>query len=66
MENTTLSTAQNLLNDMLLFDAKTLLKFAKLQIEEIAASLCDQTLRNFSRFFKSQAGITPKEHLNIN
>ena len=56
-------TAQDLLNDMLILEAKNLLKFSNLQIAEIAVKLCDQTPSNFSRFFKGQTGISPKEYL---
>lgn len=65
VKNNTNRTAQDLLNEMLILEAKTLLKFSNLQIAEIAANLCDQTPSNFSRFFKKQTGITPKEYLNM-
>ncbi|MDH4461230.1 MAG: AraC family transcriptional regulator [Flectobacillus sp.] len=41
------------------------MKFSKLQISEIAVNLFDQTPSNFSRFFKSQTGITPKQYLEM-
>jgi AraC family transcriptional regulator, transcriptional activator of pobA len=46
-------------------EAKTLLKFSKLQIAEIAVRLCDQTPSNFARFFKNQTGLTPKQYLEL-
>ncbi len=55
-------TAQNLLNQMMILEAKSLLKYTSLQISEIADRLCNQTPSNFSRFFKSQTGISPKEY----
>ena len=58
-------TSQDLLNEMLILEAKTLLKYSNLQIAEIAIKLCDQTPSNFTRFFKSQTGITPKEYLEL-
>jgi YesN/AraC family two-component response regulator len=58
-------TAQELLNEMLVLEAKTLLKYSNLQISEIAVSLFDQTPSNFSRFFKKQTGITPKQYLEL-
>lgn len=58
-------TAQNLLNEMIILEAKTLLKFSNLQIAEIAVRLCDQTPSNFARFFKNQTGITPKQYLEL-
>jgi AraC-like DNA-binding protein len=65
VKNSTNRTAQDLLNEMLILEAKTLLKFSKLQISEIAVNLFDQTPSNFSRFFKSQTGITPKQYLEM-
>lgn len=65
VKNSTNRTAQDLLNEMLTLEAKTLLKFSNLQISEIAVKLFDQTPSNFSRFFKSQTGITPKQYLEM-
>jgi AraC family transcriptional regulator, transcriptional activator of pobA len=56
-------TAQQLLNEMLILEAKTLLKYSNLQIAEIAIKLCDQSPSNFARFFKQHTGITPKEYI---
>jgi AraC family transcriptional regulator, transcriptional activator of pobA len=66
VKNSINKTAQDLLNEMLILEAKTLLKFSNLQIAEIAVKLCDQTPSNFSRFFKNQTGISPKEFLELN
>ena len=55
-------TAQDLLNEMLILEAKSLLKYSNLQIAEIAVKLCNQTPSNFARFFKNQTGISPKEY----
>jgi AraC family transcriptional regulator, transcriptional activator of pobA len=65
VKNSINKTAQDLLNEMLILEAKTLLKFSNLQIAEIAVKLCDQTPSNFARFFKNQTGITPKEYLEL-
>jgi AraC family transcriptional activator of pobA len=65
VKNSVNRTAQDLLNEMLILEAKTLLKFSNLQIAEIAVKLCDQTPSNFARFFKSQTGLTPKEYLAL-
>ncbi|MES2796164.1 MAG: helix-turn-helix domain-containing protein, partial [Bacteroidota bacterium] len=65
VKNSINRTAQDLLNEMLILEAKNLLKFSNLQIAEIAANLCDQTPSNFSRFFKKQTGITPKDYLKM-
>jgi AraC family transcriptional regulator, transcriptional activator of pobA len=66
VKNSINKTAQDLLNEMLILEAKTLLKFSNLQIAEVAIKLCDQTPSNFSRFFKNQTGISPKEFLELN
>lgn len=58
-------TAQDLLNEMLILEAKTLLKYSNLQIAEVAVKLCDQSPSNFSRFFKHHTGITPKEFIDM-
>lgn len=58
-------TAQDLLNEMLILEAKSLLKYSNLQIAEIAVKLCNQTPSNFARFFKSQTGVSPKQYLHL-
>jgi len=55
-------TAQELLKEMLILEAKTLIKHSNLNVSEIAVKLCDQTPSNFARFFKKQTGLTPKEY----
>ena len=57
-------SAQEFLNEMLILEAKSLLKYSNLNIAEIAVKLFNQTPSNFSRFFKSQTGLTPKEYNN--
>lgn len=56
-------TAQTVLNEMLILEAKSLLKYSQLSISEIAEQLCKSTPSNFSRFFKSQTGLSPKEYV---
>ncbi len=56
-------TAKNLLNEMLILECKTLLKYSNLTIAQVAAKICSSSASNFSRFFKKQTGITPKEYL---
>ncbi len=58
-------TAQTLLNEMLILEAKSLLKYSNLSISQIAHQLCESTPSNFSRFFKKQTGITPSDYLNL-
>ncbi|MBL7817899.1 MAG: AraC family transcriptional regulator [Saprospiraceae bacterium] len=55
-------SAQDLLNDMIVLEAKVLLKQTDLQISEIAYKLSQQNHSDFSRFFKSKTGMTPKEY----
>lgn len=55
-------SAQDLLNDMIVLEAKVLLKQTDMQISEIAYKLSQQNHSDFSRFFKSKTGITPKEY----
>jgi len=57
-------TAQTLLNEMLVLEAKSLLKYSNLSISQIALQLCDSTPSNFSRFFKNQTGITPSDYMS--
>jgi len=56
-------TAQSLLNEMLIMEAKSLLKYTDLNISEIAEKLCRSTPSNFSRFFKKQTGYTPRDYI---
>ncbi len=55
-------SAQDLLNDMIILEAKVLLKQTDLQINEIAYQLSKKNHSDFSRFFKSKTGMTPKEY----
>ncbi|MGR3811802.1 helix-turn-helix domain-containing protein [Jiulongibacter sp. NS-SX5] len=57
-------TAQELLNELIIMEAKSLLKYSDLQIAEVAVRLCNQNPSNFSRFFKSQTGLSPKAYQN--
>lgn len=63
---TTDKTAQNLLNEMLILEAKSMLKYSGLSISEIAEKLCGRSPSNFTRFFRQQTGLTPKEYINAN
>jgi len=63
IKNTINKTAQNLLNDMLILEAKSLLKYSELSISQIAEQLCRRTPSNFTRFFKNQTGLSPKQYL---
>lgn len=55
-------SAQDLLNDMILLEAKVLLKQSDLPIGEVAFKITKQNPSDFSRFFKAKTGFTPKEY----
>ena len=55
-------SAQDLLNEMLLLEAKVLLKQTDLQISEIAYKLTEQNPGDFGRFFKIKTGMTPSQY----
>lgn len=57
-------SAQSLLFDVLLLEVKVLLKQSNLSINEIAFKLGKKDHSDFSRFFKSKVGMTPKEYRN--
>lgn len=59
-------TAQDLLKEMIVLEAKTLIKHSNLNVSEIAVKLCNQTPSNFARFFRKQTGLTPKEYSQKN
>lgn len=66
VKTATNNTAQHLLKEMLVLEAKTLIKHSNLNVSEIAVKLCNQTPSNFARFFKKQTGLTPKEYSQKN
>lgn len=49
------------IQDRKLLEAKRLLHYSNLQITEIAYDLGYEDIQSFSRFFKTQAGVSPKE-----
>ncbi len=55
-------SAQDLLNEMIILEAKVLLKQTDYPINEIAYKLTQQNHSDFSRFFKLKTGMTPKEY----
>ncbi|WP_247235403.1 AraC family transcriptional regulator [Telluribacter sp. SYSU D00476] len=55
-------TAQELLGDMVVLEAKVLLRQTSLSINEIAFRFSETNSSDFSRFFKSRTGVTPKEY----
>lgn len=55
-------SASDLLQEMLLLEAKVLLKQTNLTVSEIAYKLGRDEVANFNRLFKSKTGMTPKEY----
>lgn len=58
-------SAQDLLMDMLLLEAKVLLSQTGLSIGDIAHKLSEKTPSDFSRFFKAKTGLTPKQYKQL-
>jgi AraC-like DNA-binding protein len=54
-------TAHQMLDEMFILEAKTLLRQSALNISEIAFKIGKRNPSDFSRFFKKQTGLTPKE-----
>ncbi|WP_245859826.1 helix-turn-helix domain-containing protein [Spirosoma aerolatum] len=55
-------TAQELLADMIILEAKVLLKQTVLSVSEIAFKFSETNPSDFARFFKAKTGLTPKEY----
>jgi AraC-like DNA-binding protein len=62
VKSTTGKSAHDLLEEMILLEAKVLLKQTSLNISEIAYKVGKQDPSNFGRFFKTKTGLTPKEY----
>ncbi len=62
---TTGKSAHDLLDDMLLLEAKVLLKQSNLAIAEVAYRIGKSELSDFGRFFKQKTGFTPSEYRKI-
>ena len=54
-------TAKELVRARVLLEAKRLLTDSDLQVKDVAYALRFEEVANFSRFFRQNAGITPKE-----
>lgn len=54
-------SSQELIAEMLLLEAKVLLKQTDLTISEIGFKLSEMNPSDFSRFFKSKTGLTPRQ-----
>ncbi|MDZ7879953.1 MAG: AraC family transcriptional regulator [Saprospiraceae bacterium] len=64
VQATTGRSAQDLLSEMVLLEVKVLLKQTPLSISEIVYKIGKKDPSDFSRFFKNQTGMTPKEYRN--
>lgn len=62
VKNTLGKSAHDLLNEMLLLEAKVLLKQTNLNVTEIAYKIGKNEVTDFARFFKSQTGMKPSEY----
>jgi AraC family transcriptional regulator, transcriptional activator of pobA len=62
VKTTTGKSAQDLLNEMLLLEAKVMLRQTNLSISEVAFKLSERNPSDFSRFFKNKTGFTPKQY----
>jgi AraC family transcriptional regulator, transcriptional activator of pobA len=58
-------SSQELLIEMLILEAKVLIRQTNLSISEIAFKISEKNLSDFSRFFKTYTGLTPKEYRNM-
>ena len=55
-------SAQELLSEMMILEAKVLLKQSSLSVNEIAWKIGKEDASDFIRFFKTKTGITPTEY----
>jgi AraC family transcriptional regulator, transcriptional activator of pobA len=62
---TTGKSAQDLLMEMLLLEAKVLLSQTGLSIGDIAYKLTEKSPSDFSRMFKAKTGMTPKQYKQL-
>lgn len=62
---TTGQSARELLDEMLILEAKVLLVQSTLSISEIAYRIGQQDPSNFSRFFRLKTGLTPKQYRGV-
>lgn len=62
VKQTTNKSARDLLEEMLLLEAKVLLKQTNLTISEIAFRIGRNELSDFTRFFKTKTGLTPSDY----
>ncbi len=61
---TTGKTARDVLTDMIILEAKVMLKQSNMNINDIAFKLSETNPSDFIRLFKKKTGITPKKYKN--
>lgn len=59
-------TASSFIENMLIMEAKALLRYTELSISEIAYQLDFTDPSHFNKFFKKEAGVTPLVYRNVN
>ena len=64
ISKTTGMTAQQIIMNMIIMDAKTQLRGSKSSVATIAHSLGFSSATTFTRYFKTYTGITPQEYRN--
>lgn len=62
VKNVTGKSAHDLLSEMILLEAKVLLKQTSLSVSEVAFQVGRNEVSDFVRFFKSKAGLSPGEY----
>lgn len=62
VKQTTGKSAHDLVNEMLILEAKVLLKQTNLNVTEIAFKIGKNEISDFARFFKAQTGMRPSEY----
>ena len=64
VKSSTGKSAHDLLSDMLILEAKVLLKQTNMTVSEIAFKIGRNEISDFARFFKSKTGLKPTEYRN--
>lgn len=58
-------SAHDLLGDMILMEAKALLRQTSLSVSEIAFEIGKEDLSDFTRFFKNKTGLKPSDYRQL-
>jgi AraC-like DNA-binding protein len=65
VKSSTGKSAHDLLSDMLILEAKVLLKQTNMTVSEIAYKIGRNETSDFARFFKAQTGMKPSEYRSL-